>query len=157
MDVNVFELKCILFVCLLWDNIVQFVYLLDFNICLPRARLCSGTRGWIHFYKPLCSVLNCRGHACFWWFPLWQWDIRTGEVVQEYDRHLGAVNTITFVDDHRRFVSTSDDKSLRVWEWWAWNTDALFVWSALSVLLCAFCCSASKQSILYTSPRLNGE
>lgn len=48
---------------------------------------------------------------------LWQWDIRTNEVVQEYDRHLGAVNTITFVDENRRFVSTSDDKSLRVWEW----------------------------------------
>ncbi|XP_021456398.1 pre-mRNA-processing factor 17 [Oncorhynchus mykiss] len=46
-----------------------------------------------------------------------QWDARTGEVVQEYDRHLGAVNTITFVDENRRFVSTSDDKSLRVWEW----------------------------------------
>uniref|UniRef100_A0A8C7M698 Pre-mRNA-processing factor 17 n=1 Tax=Oncorhynchus mykiss TaxID=8022 RepID=A0A8C7M698_ONCMY len=45
-----------------------------------------------------------------------QWDVRTGEVVQEYDRHLGAVNTITFVDENRRFVSTSDDKSLRVWE-----------------------------------------
>ncbi|XP_052241969.1 pre-mRNA-processing factor 17-like [Dreissena polymorpha] len=45
------------------------------------------------------------------------WDIRSGEIVQEYDRHLGAVNTITFVDQNRRFVSTSDDKSLRVWEW----------------------------------------
>ena len=29
----------------------------------------------------------------------------------------GAVNTITFCDENRRFVSTSDDKSLRVWEW----------------------------------------
>ena len=29
----------------------------------------------------------------------------------------GAVNTITFIDNNRRFVSTSDDKSLRVWEW----------------------------------------
>lgn len=45
------------------------------------------------------------------------WDIRSGDIVQEYDRHLGAVNTITFVDEHRRFVTTSDDKSLRVWEW----------------------------------------
>ncbi|CAG9136979.1 unnamed protein product [Plutella xylostella] len=45
------------------------------------------------------------------------WDTRSGEIVQEYDRHLGAVNTITFVDDNRRFVTTSDDKSLRVWEW----------------------------------------
>jgi pre-mRNA-processing factor 17 len=41
----------------------------------------------------------------------------SNEIVQEYDRHLGAVNTITFVDDNRRFVSTSDDKSMRVWEW----------------------------------------
>ena len=45
------------------------------------------------------------------------WDTRSGDIVQEYDRHLGAVNTITFVDDSRRFVTTSDDKSLRVWEW----------------------------------------
>ncbi|XP_044756391.1 pre-mRNA-processing factor 17 [Coccinella septempunctata] len=45
------------------------------------------------------------------------WDTRSGDIVQEYDRHLGAVNTITFVDDNRRFVTTSDDKSLRVWEW----------------------------------------
>ncbi|XP_055716108.1 pre-mRNA-processing factor 17 [Phlebotomus papatasi] len=45
------------------------------------------------------------------------WDTRSGEIVQEYDRHLGAVNSITFVDGNRRFVTTSDDKSLRVWEW----------------------------------------
>lgn len=45
------------------------------------------------------------------------WDTRSGEIVQEYDRHLGAVNTITFVDENRRFVTTSDDKSMRVWEW----------------------------------------
>uniref|UniRef100_A0A0L8HL56 Uncharacterized protein n=1 Tax=Octopus bimaculoides TaxID=37653 RepID=A0A0L8HL56_OCTBM len=45
------------------------------------------------------------------------WDIRSGDIMQEYDRHLGAVNTITFVDQNRRFVTTSDDKSLRVWEW----------------------------------------
>ena len=36
--------------------------------------------------------------------------------VQEYNYHLGAVNTVTFVDDNRRFVSTSDDKTVRVWE-----------------------------------------
>ncbi|XP_063703595.1 pre-mRNA-processing factor 17 [Culicoides brevitarsis] len=45
------------------------------------------------------------------------WDTRSGDIVQEYDRHLGAVNSITFVDNNRRFVTTSDDKSLRVWEW----------------------------------------
>ncbi|KAI5084209.1 hypothetical protein GOP47_0000378 [Adiantum capillus-veneris] len=45
-----------------------------------------------------------------------QWDLNTGEIVQEYNEHLGAVNTITFVDDNRQFVTSSDDKSLRVWE-----------------------------------------
>ncbi|KAI9807870.1 MAG: hypothetical protein M1825_005176 [Sarcosagium campestre] len=39
------------------------------------------------------------------------------EPTQEYDHHLAAVNTLTFVDGARRFVSTSDDKSLRAWEW----------------------------------------
>lgn len=36
---------------------------------------------------------------------------------REYDHHLGPVNTITYWDEDRRFMSTSDDKSLRVWEW----------------------------------------
>lgn len=45
------------------------------------------------------------------------YDTRSGEIVQEYDRHLGAVNTVTFVDRNRRIVSTSDDKSIRAWEW----------------------------------------
>ncbi|ORX91457.1 WD40 repeat-like protein [Basidiobolus meristosporus CBS 931.73] len=45
-----------------------------------------------------------------------QFDINTGEITQEYDQHLGAVNSITFVDENRRFVTTSDDKTLRAWE-----------------------------------------
>ena len=47
-------------------------------------------------------------------FP--QWDVRSAEMVQEYDRHLGAVNTITFVDNGRQFVTSSDDNTIRVWE-----------------------------------------
>ncbi|ORZ40095.1 WD40-repeat-containing domain protein [Catenaria anguillulae PL171] len=46
-----------------------------------------------------------------------QYDTRSGEVIQEYNEHLGAVNSITFVDHNRRFVTTSDDKSLRAWEY----------------------------------------
>lgn len=30
---------------------------------------------------------------------------------------MGPVNSITFVEDGKRIVSTSDDKSMRVWEW----------------------------------------
>ena len=36
-----------------------------------------------------------------------QYDLRTHDVVQEYDYHLGPVNSITFVDSNRRFISTS--------------------------------------------------
>ena len=32
------------------------------------------------------------------------WDTRSNEIVQEYDRHMGAVNTITFCDDNRRYA-----------------------------------------------------
>lgn len=46
-----------------------------------------------------------------------QFDTRSGELTQEYDHHLGPINSITFVDENRRFISTSDDKSLRAWEW----------------------------------------
>ena len=45
-----------------------------------------------------------------------QYDTRSGKIVQQYDQHLGPVNTITFVDNNRRFVTTSDDKSIRVWD-----------------------------------------
>ncbi|KAJ5895026.1 hypothetical protein N7495_006717 [Penicillium taxi] len=46
-----------------------------------------------------------------------QFDTRSGKLIQEYDHHLAAVNTLTFVDNNRRFISTSDDKSLRAWEY----------------------------------------
>jgi pre-mRNA-processing factor 17 len=46
-----------------------------------------------------------------------QWDIRSAELVQEYDRHLDQINTVTFIDQARRFVTTSDDKSVRVWDY----------------------------------------
>ncbi|GAA6061123.1 hypothetical protein JCM10212_001723 [Sporobolomyces blumeae] len=45
-----------------------------------------------------------------------QYDMRSGEITQEYDQHLGPVNTITFVDENRRFITTSDDKTMRVWD-----------------------------------------
>ncbi|OAA37452.1 WD40 repeat-like-containing domain protein [Metarhizium rileyi] len=47
-----------------------------------------------------------------------QFDVRTpNEITQEYDHHLAAINTITFVDQNRRFMTTSDDKSLRAWDY----------------------------------------
>lgn len=47
-----------------------------------------------------------------------QIDVRDARsVVQEYDQHMGGVNSITFVGDNRKFVSSADDKVLRVWEY----------------------------------------
>ena len=46
-----------------------------------------------------------------------QYDTRSGEMAQDYDHHTKAVNTITFCDENRRFITTSDDKSLRAWEY----------------------------------------
>ncbi|KAG6814036.1 hypothetical protein H0H92_003886 [Tricholoma furcatifolium] len=46
-----------------------------------------------------------------------QYDMNSGEIIQEYDQHLGPVNTITFVDENRRFVTTSDDKTIRAWDY----------------------------------------
>ena len=46
-----------------------------------------------------------------------QWAISDDKIVQEYDQHLAAVNSITFTDAGRRFITSSDDKSMRVWEY----------------------------------------
>lgn len=46
-----------------------------------------------------------------------QYDMNSGEITQEYDQHLGPVNTITFVDENRRFITTSDDKTIRAWDY----------------------------------------
>lgn len=47
-----------------------------------------------------------------------QMDMRDGnKIVQSYDQHMGAVNSLAFVDDNRRFVSSADDRVLRVWDY----------------------------------------
>jgi len=46
-----------------------------------------------------------------------QLDLRSNAIVQTYNEHLSAVNTVTFIDGNKRFVSSSDDKKLLVWEY----------------------------------------
>ena len=46
-----------------------------------------------------------------------QYDLRSGEMVQEYNYHLDAVNSVTFYDEGNRFMSTSDDKKILLWDY----------------------------------------
>ncbi|KAI0564825.1 Pre-mRNA-processing factor 17 [Gracilaria domingensis] len=47
-----------------------------------------------------------------------QIDVRdASNVIQTYDEHMGRVNSISFIDSGRRFVTSADDKVLRVWEY----------------------------------------
>jgi pre-mRNA-processing factor 17 len=48
---------------------------------------------------------------------LYQYDVRTpNDPVQEYNYHLDKANTVTFIEGGDKFVSTSDDKKVFVWE-----------------------------------------
>ncbi|EPY53864.1 splicing factor Prp17 [Schizosaccharomyces cryophilus OY26] len=46
-----------------------------------------------------------------------QFDTRAPDSVQSYSHHLGAVNSITYLENGKRFVTTSDDSSMRFWEY----------------------------------------
>ena len=64
-------------------------------------------------FEACCLLLHDDERTMWEHEVLWNVLIAT---TQEYDYHLSAVNTITFVDEGRRFVTTSDDKTIRVWE-----------------------------------------
>lgn len=43
------------------------------------------------------------------------YDINEHKLIQKYDHHLGSINSITFLEN-KRFMSTSEDKTARVWD-----------------------------------------
>ena len=47
---------------------------------------------------------------------IYQYDMTTGDITLQYDEHLGAINSITFINNNKRFVTTSDDKKVFLWE-----------------------------------------
>src|SRR3954469_16758634 len=91
----------------LWDT--------ETGTCISRFTTGKATPHVVRFNPS--SALNHEFLAGMSDKKIVQFDTRSGELVQEYDHHLGPVNTITFCDEDRRFVTTSDDKSLRAWEY----------------------------------------
>lgn len=84
------------------------------------------------------SAFSLKGYPyCVTWHPsdpnivlaglsnrkIYTWDIRNsiGDPIQEYTGHLEAVNSICFLS-RKRFVSTADDKSIRIWDYAASST-----------------------------------
>lgn len=45
-----------------------------------------------------------------------QYDIRTSKRTVMYQDHMGAVNSVVFCDNNKRFVSCGDDKKIYLWE-----------------------------------------
>lgn len=46
-----------------------------------------------------------------------QWDIRENKIIQTYNDHLDCVNTVTFIDNDKKFVTTSLDKKILIWDY----------------------------------------
>lgn len=46
-----------------------------------------------------------------------QWDANKPSIVQEYDEHLGTVNSVTFCEEGKRILTTADDKKIFLWEY----------------------------------------
>lgn len=46
-----------------------------------------------------------------------QFDINSPQPTLTYEEHVGAINTLTFIDNNRKFVTTSDDKKIFIWEY----------------------------------------
>lgn len=56
-----------------------------------------------------------------------QWDLRSGAKAGFYRDHRDAINSITFFDGNRKFVTSSDDKTLRVWEYGEHRKDSQLI------------------------------
>ncbi|KIM52843.1 hypothetical protein SCLCIDRAFT_32310 [Scleroderma citrinum Foug A] len=73
-------------------------------------------QGHTYMHPPLVEAPHLANEAGSEETFIPKYDINSGEITQEYDQHLGPVNTITFVDENRRFVTTSDNKMIRAWD-----------------------------------------
>jgi len=93
----------------------------DNNLCLWDTETGKVVSTFTNKKTPYCVAVhpandNCiiTGHSNK---KAVEWDVRECKIVQEYDEHLGAVNTVTICDDGKRLVTSSDDMKIYVWEY----------------------------------------
>lgn len=67
----------------------------------------------VKFY-PLNDKIFCSGHSNR---HIVTYDILSGKKGLEYTHHMGAVKQLLFIDEGKKFVSTSDDKRILTWDW----------------------------------------
>jgi len=46
-----------------------------------------------------------------------QFDASSGKVCLEYNEHLGPVSAVSFCEDGKKFITSSDDRKIFVWNW----------------------------------------
>lgn len=86
----------------LWDT--------ETGACLARFRLKSVAN--VIKFNPfnddefIVGLMNGKIH---------HYSISSNQVIQTYDHHLGSINSITFLRT-KRFISTSEDKTVRIWD-----------------------------------------
>ncbi|VEU20023.1 DEKNAAC100171 [Brettanomyces naardenensis] len=44
------------------------------------------------------------------------YDVSTDEIIQTYEHHMGSVNYLEFIASDQNFVTSSEDKSLKIWD-----------------------------------------
>lgn len=85
-------------------------------------------------------VTACDGHA------LWLWDVHSGACVAALGEHKDRVTSVAFSPDGRWLASTSQDRSVLVWDAAAGHLVGLFVGDAVMVC-CCFAWRGSAQPL----------
>ncbi len=63
----------------------------------------------VHPSEDSSVIVGCQDAKAY------QLDMRSGAVTQQYSDHLASVSSVTFVDNGKRIVTTSDDRKIFIW------------------------------------------
>eukprot|EP00003_Mantamonas_plastica_P018146 TRINITY_DN2978_c0_g1_i1.p1 TRINITY_DN2978_c0_g1~~TRINITY_DN2978_c0_g1_i1.p1 ORF type:complete len:549 (-),score=211.39 TRINITY_DN2978_c0_g1_i1:42-1529(-) len=101
------------------ENILSCSY--DTSVKLWDTETCKVVQKMTNGKVPICCVFHPElSHVVLAGTQdhrIMQYDTRSGKVINDYDRHLKAVNSVTFVNHNQQFMTTSDDQTIRVFEY----------------------------------------